>query len=174
MTTSKRKVKKDKDPTYTGGRKGLYHEWISKEGLVKLEGYARDGKTDKQIAEMIGISTVTLYDWKNRFPNFANALKLGKEVVDRQVESALLQKALGNATSEEILYSVDEYGNQIEERRIVKKAAPDTASAIFWLKNRKSDVWKDRIQNEHNVQIEEISAEERRQRIEALQKRLEG
>ena len=161
-------------PKGKGGRKGLYHEWISKEGLIKLEGWARDGKTDKQIAELMGITISTFYDWKNKYSEFSDAVKMGKEVVDRQVESMLLQKALGNATSEEILYSYDEYGNQVEERRIVKRVAPDTTSAIFWLKNRKPDVWRDRIQNEHTLQIEELSPEERQQRIEALQKKLEG
>lgn len=166
-------VKKDpKSRKGVGGRKGLYHEWISKEGLIKLEGYARDGKTDKQIAEIIGISTVTLYDWKNKYPEFSNALKNGKEIIDRQVESMLLQKALGHATSEEILYSYDEYGNATEERRIVKKPVADTAAITLWLKNRMSDKWTDRV--DHTLQIEEISPEERRKKIEELQKKLEG
>ena len=154
------------------GRKGLYNDWINKRGLIKLEGYARDGKTDKQIAEIIGISIATFYEWKNRFPEFTDALKNGKEVVDRQVESMLLQKALGRAESEEILYSYDEYGNQVEERRIVKKPVADTAAITLWLKNRMGDKWTDKV--EHSLQIEEISPEERKARIEALQKRLEG
>jgi len=154
------------------GRKGVYEEWISKEGLIRLEGWARDGKTDKQIMELMGISSFTFYDWKNKFPTFSEALKSGKEIVDRQVETALLQKALGLATSEEILYSYDNDGNQVEERRIVKKVPSDTASMIFWLKNRKSDVWRDRIDTEHTITLNDISDEDRIKRIEELQKKI--
>lgn len=75
--------------------KGKYLEWLSLEGLIKLEGWARDGLTDEQIADNIGISRPTLYEWKKRYPDISDALKKGKEVVDRQVENALLKKALG-------------------------------------------------------------------------------
>src|SRR5690554_4367555 len=77
------------------GRKGKYHDWLTEEGLTKLEGWARDGLTDEQIAHNIGIAVGTLYDWKNRFSEFSEALKKGKEVVDIQVENALLKRALG-------------------------------------------------------------------------------
>ena len=63
----------------------------------------------------MGIGTVTLYDWKKKYPKFANALKSGKEVVDFAVENALLKKALGG----------------------------DTTAMIFWLKNRKPKQWRD-------------------------------
>ena len=71
-------------------RKGKYEYWITPEGLLKIEGWARDGLVDEQIAENIGIRAGTLYDWKNRFPDISEALKKGKEVVDRQVENALI------------------------------------------------------------------------------------
>lgn len=44
--------------------KGKYQEWTSQEGLVKLEGWARDGLTDEQIARNAGINPATLYVWK--------------------------------------------------------------------------------------------------------------
>jgi len=71
--------------------------------------------TDEQIAHNIGITYTTLYDWKNKFPEFAKALKKGKEVVDYAVQNALLKKALGG----------------------------DTVAMIFWLKNRKPSQWRD-------------------------------
>lgn len=76
--------------------KGKYQEWITEEGLIKLEGWARDGLTDEQIAEeKIGVNRTTLYDWKKKYPDISDALKKGKEIVDRQVENALLKRALG-------------------------------------------------------------------------------
>ena len=65
--------------------KGKYIDWIEPEGLLKLEGWARDGLVDEQIAQNIGIAASTLYEWKKQYPEISEALKKGKEVVDRQV-----------------------------------------------------------------------------------------
>jgi 5-methylcytosine-specific restriction endonuclease McrA len=72
-----------------------YTEWITEEGLIKIEGWARDGLTDKQIAENMGVSERTFTDWKKKFSAISAVLKKGKEVIDRQVENALLKRALG-------------------------------------------------------------------------------
>lgn len=82
-----------------------YKDWITEDGLVKLEGYARDGLTDKQIAKNVGINPSTLYNWKKQHVEILEALKRGKEVVDRQVESALLKKALGG-TAKTVTYKM--------------------------------------------------------------------
>ena len=122
--------------------KGKYADWLTSEGLLKLEGWARDGLIDEQIAQNIGIRAATLYEWKKRFPQFSEALKRGKEVVDRQVENALLKRALG--------YEYEEVKEKFEdgvltERTVTKKeVVADTTSQIFWLKNRKPDTWRDK------------------------------
>ena len=74
---------------------GKYQEWLTKEGLLKIEGWARDGLTDKQMAHNIGVSEQTLNVWKKKYPSLFESLKRGKEVVDREVENALLRRALG-------------------------------------------------------------------------------
>lgn len=96
MSAKKKSKKKPK-----GGARGKYQEWLTDEGLLKLEGWARDGLTDEQIAENIGIQRPTLYDWKNKYSDISDALKRGKEVVDRQVENALLRRALGYSYEEQ-------------------------------------------------------------------------
>lgn len=118
--------------------KGKYQEWLEPEGLLKIEGWARDGLTDEQIAQNIGIGTTTLYRWKESFWEIRESLKKGKEVVDRQVENALLKRALG--------YRYDEVTieNGVETKRITKEVVPDTTAQIFWLKNRKPEVWRDK------------------------------
>ena len=90
-----------------GGRRGKYEEWLTKEGLIKLEGWARDGLTDEQIAENIGISRSTLNEWKKKYSDISDTLKRGKEVVDRQVENALLKRALGYEFEECTYVSVE-------------------------------------------------------------------
>ena len=81
-----------------------------------IEGWARDGLSDEQIAKKMGIALSTLKVWKSRFPAISAALKKGKEVVDYAVESALLKKAMGG----------------------------DVTAMIFWLKNRRPDKWRDK------------------------------
>lgn len=122
--------------------KGKYQEWLEPEGLLKIEGWARDGLTDEQIAHNMGISVATLYNWKNDFLEILEALKRGKEVIDRQVENALLKRALG--------YEYEEVSEKYElgiltERKVTKKqVVPDTTAQIFWLKNRKPNDWRDK------------------------------
>ena len=93
-------------------------DWLEEDKLVLLQGWARDGLTNEQIADNIGINVKTLYDWKNKSSEFCNVLKEGREVVDYQVENALLKNALeGNVTAQ-----------------------------IFWLKNRKKNEWREKIE----------------------------
>ena len=54
-----------------------YTEWITEEGLLKIEGWARDGLTDKHIAENIGVAYSTFRDWIKRFPALSAPLKKG-------------------------------------------------------------------------------------------------
>ena len=122
--------------------KGKYQEWLTPEGLLKIEGWARDGLIDEQIAQNIGIRAATLYEWKKRFPEISEALKRGKEVVDRQVENALLKRAVGYEY-EEVKEKFE--GGILTERTVTKKeVVADTTAQIFWLKNRKPDTWRDK------------------------------
>ena len=123
---------------------GKINEWLEKDKLILLEGWARDGLTDEQIAKNIGINRTTLYDWKKKETNIADALKKGKEVIDFEVENALLKRALGYEYEEET------YENGILTKKVKKHVAPDTTAQIFWLKNRKPNNWKDRVETDED------------------------
>ncbi|MDU9695158.1 helix-turn-helix domain-containing protein [Priestia aryabhattai] len=133
--------------------KGKYEKWINEEGLVLLEGWARAGLTDEQIAHNVGVSRSTLNDWKKRYPDISDALKKGKEVVDLQVENALLKRALGYEYEEVTQESQwNEKTNKYElviTKLVKKRQAPDTTAQIFWLKNRRPDKWRDKQDVEH-------------------------
>ena len=119
-----------------------YQDWLEPEGLIQIEGWARDGLTDEQICKNININKNTLLQWKKKFPEINNALKKGKEVVDKQVENALLKRALGYSYNETSVIKKD---GKVIEQRIVKKEVPgDTTAQIFWLKNRKPAEWRDK------------------------------
>ena len=108
--------------------KGKYVDWLTPEGLLRIEGWARDGLTDDQIAHNIGISRSTLSEWKLKFPDLMDTLKKSKDVVDRMVENALFKNAIeGNTTAQ-----------------------------IFWLKNRKPDKWREKPGYEDNSELEKL------------------
>lgn len=127
-------------------RPGLYENWRTKDGLLTLEGWARDGLNDEQIAHNIGIATGTLYEWKNRFPELAEAIKKGKRPVDVQVENALYRSALGFKQTIRKPIKLrrkdgSEYIGYGEEEIYVP---PNITAQIFWLKNRKPEFWRDK------------------------------
>lgn len=140
MATSKTNKQK-----YRGGRKGKYLDWITPEGLTKLEGWTRNGDTDQIVADRIGINVGTLYEWKNRYPEINEALKRGKEVIDLEVENKLFKRAMGYEVEEEKTY-ISESGGVITKRKEITKKhiPPDTTAQIFWLKNRRPEFWRDR------------------------------
>lgn len=136
-------------------------DWLEEDKLILLEGWARDGLKDEQIAHNIGINVKTLYDWKKKHCNICNALKKGKEVVDVEVENALLKKCLGYNVPVIKCFKVknikyNENGKKIEETEEIveheeKMHIPaDTTAQIFWLKNRLPKQWREKVQEENN------------------------
>ena len=96
-----------------------------KDKLILVEGWSRDGLTHEQIAKNLGIGKDAFYSYIKKYPEFSDALKKGKEVVDFEVENALYKAAInGNVTA-----------------------------MIFWLKNRKPHGWKDR-KEAHEIELQ--------------------
>ena len=114
--------------------------------MLCIEGWARDGLTDIQIAEKMGIGESTLYEWENRYPEIREALKKGKAPVDMEVENALLKSALG-FEYEETITEITEAPDGTQ-RKLIKKfrhyCPPSNTAQIFWLKNRRPDKWRDK------------------------------
>lgn len=121
---------------------GKYQQWLEPDGLLLLEGWARDGLTDEQIAHNMGCAYSTLREWKDKYPALSAALKKGKEVVDIEVENALLKRAMGYDYVEE---RVEVNGDGKRKVTQTTKHVPgDTTAQIFWLKNRRADCWRDK------------------------------
>lgn len=129
-----------------GGRRSKYHTHVEPR-LIEVEGWARDGLIDEQIAKNLGVAVSTFHSYKNKFPELRESLKRGKEVVDREVENALLKRALGYQ------YVEITEENGVETKRVIKHVSPDTTAQIFWLKNRKPADWRDKRDIEHSGSI---------------------
>ncbi len=136
--------------------KGKYEYWLTPEGLLELEGWARDGLTDEQIADNIGISRSTLNSWKDKYSDISDTLKRGKEVIDRQVENALLKRALGYEYTETTREYIPELDEMKTTKKVTKQVAPDTTAQIFWLKNRKPDKWRDKREVEDRSAVDKL------------------
>lgn len=162
--------------------KGKYQEWLTEEGLLQLESWARDGLTDEQIASNMGITPKTLYRWKEQYCQICQSLKRGKEVVDIQVENALLKRALGYSYDEVTKERVLDYdpstgqvvGSHMEVTKTVRKEVQgDTTAQIFWLKNRRPEQWRDKrdvsVEGEINTNnpFKGLSTDELRKLIES-------
>lgn len=125
-----------------------------------IEGWARDGLTEEQIAANMGISRSTLSEWKKKHSDISDTLKRGKEVVDRQVENALLKRALGyryKETTKELVTDKDTgYSELVITKVVEKEVIPDTTAQIFWLKNRKPSIWRDRAQVDIDAEFSKV------------------
>ena len=133
-----------------------YDQWLTEEGLLKITGWARDGLIDKQIAHNMGIGASTLREWKGTFPEVAEALRKGKEVVDREVENALFKSAIGYTQTIRKPVKVRDVEYDPETGRKIREVErwvaveeeilvpPQVTAQIFWLKNRKPDQWREK------------------------------
>ena len=141
------------------GRKGKYEEWLTPDGLLLIEGWAREGLTEEQIAKNMGCAYSSLCRWKEEYSVISEALKRGKAPVDMQVENALLKRALGYEYEEvtEVVEFAD--GNTKKTNKTVRKfIPPDVTAQIFWLKNRRPDRWRDtkRIESKSDGMLAEL------------------
>ncbi len=113
------------------------------EFLAVAKGACELGATDQELADMLKVSVRTIYNWRASKPEFANALIVGKEIADERVERSLYQRAIGYEQEEvKIFMPSGAVGPVYAPFRA--KIAADTTAAIFWLKNRRSQEWRDR------------------------------
>lgn len=157
-----------------------YKKWLEPDNLTRLRSWARDGLTNEQIAKKIGVRRQTISEWSKKYPDIADALKKGKEVVDSEIEDSLISvmkkhtitttqykmvkkddfnlKAERskfanvykldhpNATKNEILIATAENVEVYEKipiSKTVTEVDPNASAIIFWLKNRRPDVYRD-------------------------------
>lgn len=113
------------------------------------------GATDDEMADFFEVHRATIYRWKLDHPEFCDAIKNAKEIADERVERSLYQKATGYDYTEEqaIKIKVEQYKEEVEVTEVRRHSPADTTAAIFWLKNRRKDQWRDKqdIDHKHDV-----------------------
>ena len=116
--------------------RGEFADWARK--LATL------GATDKELAEAFEVAQSTLHLWKKEFPEFSESIKRGKAIADAEVACKLFHRATGYEHPEDDIRSVN---GEIVVTPTVKRYPPDTTAAIFWLKNRRPDLWRDKVES---------------------------
>lgn len=142
------------------GPKPKIDYWLTQDGLTLLTGWARQGLSNAQIAKNMGVGESTFYEWKAKHSDILEAIQKGKEVVDFEVENALLKRALGYTAEETKTYMKDDgEGKKTKHvEKTNKHIASDATSMIFWLKNRQPQSWRDRKETELSGQVDTTNA----------------
>lgn len=142
-----------------------WQEWVeNEEKLTILAAWARAGKTDDEIAKLVGISRSTLGEWKKKHEKIGEALSTGKDYADRLVENSLYRAALGytvtNKKPIKTRHVTYEDGKKIKEDEVIEYAEEtvhvegDTKAIVFWLENRMPE-WRKRYEEIKNSNIED-------------------
>ena len=126
---------------HAGGRPAKYQEGFAKQA-AKL---CTLGATDEELADFFEVSIRTVANWKVRHPEFLQALKTGKDAADDRVERSLYQKAIGYSFDGEKVF---QHQGAVVRAKTREHVPPDTTAAIFWLKNRRPEQWRDKVVNE--------------------------
>ena len=114
---------------------------------AQAEKLCRLGATDIEIADFFGVDVATIKRWKASHEDFCAALKSGKEQADERVERSLYHKACGY-TYDAVKIMQYEGDPVIVPYR--EHVPPDTTACIFWLKNRRPDLWRDKTDHNHS------------------------
>lgn len=121
---------------------------------------AQLGATDQEVADFFEVDVRTIYRWKHSHEEFCQALKAGKDVADDRVERSLYQKAIGYE-QDEVKIFMPAGADEPVYAPYRAKIAPDTTAGIFWLKNRRSQDWRDKREVEHSGAMEVTTKEQR-------------
>jgi hypothetical protein len=136
-----------------------------RETILKLY---KQGRTDKEVAGIIGVCEKTIQNWKGKYPTFLLALKESKFVADGLVESSLFGRATGYSHEEEKIFMVDGKAKRV---KTIKQYPPDVTAAIFWLKNRQPEKWRENYELDIH-DMDKKSDKELSERIATLTKLL--
>lgn len=112
------------------------------------------GATDAELGDFFKVTIRTVHRWKIDYPDFAEALKVGKDRADDLVEQSLYKRARGYSHPAQKIMQNNGVPVVVD---YTASYPPDTVAAIFWLKNRRKDEWRDKSEVSHDFG-EEVNA----------------
>jgi len=113
--------------------------------------FAAKGLTERQISLRLGISQETLINYKSEYSEFSEAIKRGQQESIDKVENSLFKRAVGYEYTETKIEKSGDYEKTIKTK---KKVIPDTTAQIFFLKNRRAEIWREKQDIAHSGKID--------------------
>ena len=144
------------------GRKPLYTDWLTPDGLLKIKGWIRDDNlTEKEISEQkIGINPATFCEWKNKFPKLAETIKQAKRPDDVEIMDSYYRDLKGRYVEEETVeITIHRDANDVvisktEHKRKNKRwIQANPSERIFYLKVKKG--WRENQEVSGNNEVED-------------------
>lgn len=114
--------------------------WRSDAGLDLIKGWRARGKTIQQCLDMMGVDPRTFRSWRGKYPEFNEALEVGKDVALSRVEQSLFKRACGYEYIEQVYELVE--GELMLVREFHKHMPPDVKAILHYLYNRDSKHWR--------------------------------
>lgn len=136
------------------------YDYSDPQFLLEVEGYARDGCTNEEVARNLVINPTYFSELQVRFPEISEALKRGRKPLNILAENSLYKRVQGmKVTTIKRSWIEDENGTvtgvRVEE--ITQEIPPDTGAIAFWLKQRKPGIWnKQPIKVDHTTGGDQI------------------
>lgn len=109
----------------------------------------KEGKTEDEIADIVGVCRKTLNNWKGEHPELLYAVREARQTADELVEASLYRRALGYSHPETKLFAHE--GIVFSKEEVTKHYPPDTTAAMFWLRNRQPKRWKEKTESDVTV-----------------------
>ncbi len=121
------------------------------EYIQQVEKLCKLGAIDKEIAGFFGVCEATINNWKKAHPEFLESIKKGKVLADAEVSEKLFQRAIGYSHTD-TKFATHE-GQITDSQEYMKHYPPDSTAAIFWLKNRQPEKWREKQEVEHSGEM---------------------
>lgn len=123
--------------------RGKYEQWLKPEKLEQVTNWYANGLIDKEVAANMGVTAKTLYEWQNRFGEFSEAVKKGRELQRPVMENVMFSRAKGGLkvteTVEEFrgeLKDGEPWNGTIVKRTVTKELPPEPGLLMFYHKNK--------------------------------------
>lgn len=130
------------------------------------------GATNESLAEKFEVGVATIVLWIRQIPAFSSAIKRGRQGADEKVAGALFKKAIGFEQEETHIAAVPGVG--VVKTKFQRKYAPTEVAQIFWLKNRRPDLWRPDTNLQPLGQAPEDAARVLREQLASIDNLTEG
>lgn len=150
-----------------GGRKNYWDELNMDNRLKTIEGWAKQGMTNEEMYNALGVSKDVFYKWQRENEGFKNALMKGKFDSNGEILNAAFRQATGYVMPVTEPFKVKtwkefkgedgktffEEAEEIVDHTYMKYFPPNSTMGIFMLKNRLPADYKDKQDINHSGSV---------------------